>query len=394
MNTMKSLLAASLISALLVGGVATADVTAAQRTVDDLLPGVELRVREVAPGVLRVLHDGIRDLRKQSYDEGLFSDHGLIGGSDGSVWVVEPDRLWRIGDKGSYRWPEGLQGLRRGQVGIAPDGVLWVERRDWPGGMPASVYSCHGATWNEHEFPADADVTSVEFSPDGSVWAAWTGPDGDAAVGRLVEGRWDVLAGEPPQIFGFADNEPWFQLEQRGSLLTDPEGGLWIDSPSSWEYRFGGAPLYHYVDGEWREQEAPPGPPAESWATLGRNGELWLARSSDAPKDYAPDPLAYFDGSAWQTFDRPLGALPKRYTVGPLAVAPDGDMWASVWMNKRDVGLARFDGETWTRYLPDSTIYSLALTPDGDVWLQAGSWDWEEPARTYVIPAEGIAAGS
>jgi len=388
MATSRSILAASAIAALLVGSLGTATATAARRTVDSLLPGVELRVKEVEPGVLRVLSDGIRDLGKTRHDV------GLISGNDGSVWFIGPNRFWRIGHKGIHRWPEGLQGLRRGQVAIGPDGVLWAEHRDRREGKPDTVYSYDGATWSAYEFPADADVGSVAFGSDGNVWSAWTGRDGDPAVGRLVEGRWEVLPGDPPNDFEIADRaEPWFQQEARDNLLTDPEGGLWIDSPSAWEYRSGGAPLYQYEDGDWPEQEGPPGPPAESWATLGADGIVWLARSSDAPKEYAADPLAYFDGSTWQTFDHPLGALGKRYTIGPLAVAPDGDMWATVRINRRNGGLARFDGETWTRYLPDSTIYSLAMTPDGDVWLQAGSWDWEEPARTYVIPAKGIEAG-
>jgi hypothetical protein len=31
-------------------------------------------------------------------------------------------------------------------------------------------------------------------------------------------------------------------------------------------------------------------------------------------------------------------------------------------------GLVRFDGETWTHYLPGEVVLDIALAPDGSIW--------------------------
>ena len=63
-------------------------------------------------------------------------------------------------------------------------------------------------------------------------------------------------------------------------------------------------------------------------------------------------------------------------------VASDGSVWLRImhlgeptvpdWKSG-DLcdGLARFDGATWSTYLPDTCIIDIAPGPDGSVWVSA-----------------------
>ena len=80
-----------------------------------------------------------------------------------------------------------------------------------------------------------------------------------------------------------------------------------------------------------------------------------------------------------------------------LRAAPDGSVWLTPGDGpdpSRCNGLARFDGDTWSRYLAGTCIYALDVAPDGTAWAQGGT-AWAQggtgdglapgPIETYAI---------
>ena len=65
----------------------------------EVVAGATLATQEVEPGVLRVVEDGDRVLRRVE---------DVVAGLDGSVWVFWNDRFARLGDQTTHRWSNDL----------------------------------------------------------------------------------------------------------------------------------------------------------------------------------------------------------------------------------------------------------------------------------------------
>ncbi len=78
--------------------------------------------------------------------------------------------------------------------------------------------------------------------------------------------------------------------------------------------------------------------------------------------------VACFDGVKWKLYGAAEGFTDRE--VNAFALDHNGNLWFGT---ERD-GLFRFDGNTWTQYLPgkvnlpDDTIYSLACDSEGTLW--------------------------
>ena len=139
------------------------------------------------------------------------------------------------------------------------------------------------------------------------------------------------------------------------------------------------------------------------------------------------DLLIRFDGTEWTTFDPPDGSLTDvamrelakdgwvpddfgRSQWGEPHVAPDGSLWVPSRLGVMDRdpdlggghrnvcghgidGVARFDGETWSRFLQGRCVEVMDIAADGSVWMLASKSDARFPlAHVYVITPEAAAA--
>ena len=95
---------------------------------------------------------------------------------------------------------------------------------------------------------------------------------------------------------------------------------------------------------------------------------------------------------------------------GEPHVAADGSLWVPSRLGEIGIvlelvignrivcgdgidGVARFDGETWSRFLQGRCVEGMDIAPDGSVWLLAKESDASFPvAHVYVITPEAVAA--
>ena len=81
-------------------------------------------------------------------------------------------------------------------------------------------------------------------------------------------------------------------------------------------------------------------------------------------------------------------------------VAPDGAIWVGSagcqGGPEGGTGLYRFDGQTWTTFLPGHVVRSLDIGPDGSVWVDAtrmvGDLAVNDTSGLYVITPEAAAS--
>ena len=151
-----------------------------QPQVAGLVPTPSLVVESVAPGVEHILGDGLRDFDRP---EDTSMNKTAIG-PDGTIWMLESDRLFKVGEPetisrdgvGRPEAPDGVPGFWD-DIQVAHDGTLFT--KSWP------VRSFDGTSWQtEREgylFPGQAD---------GSIWAY-----GDGLIARWDDGRWTESVG-------------------------------------------------------------------------------------------------------------------------------------------------------------------------------------------------------
>jgi hypothetical protein len=378
-------------------------------------------VEEVEPGVLRVVHDGVRDLALVATPEDGFEDDGrIVAGLDGSVWVFTPELSFRLGEAPQIEAPDWGLGPGEAEFRIGPDGRVWVivDGGEGSNDLVAIAYGSDGdedARFSDGRALPDGqerDFFAIEILPDGTMLGVWPDRSGAASgstavtIGALTDGWVEDLVIEQPE-------EEWsrrlelreddFWLQRRFWDLATNDDEVWLADPT-------GA-LHRRTESGWEVVE-PPFPPSQ--IDLGPEGTLWIqAGDYHAPTEGATNEevlslmLARLDSEQWETWDRddgipPVGPVAWPYSFpleGVHAVAPDGSIWLAALdhMAQRECsGIVSFDGMVWTRYLDGLCVHDADITPDGAVWLRAGevSYDGEPgphakhhvaPVGTYVI---------
>jgi hypothetical protein len=351
---------------------------------------------EVEPGVFRVINDGVRDLASVDAVD-------LVAGYDGGIWLLQEDGFFRLGSNASHTWPVG-RGPGDHVFEVAPDGTMWVIPRTVVGDLKAGhTYpdarrgegrrSSDGEVWTVRSCPG-GECRGVTLAPDGTLWANW--PEGDEdhwRVGHLGPTGWQPLDGQARSAWR-SDQATTTYTRYDRLFLTDA-GDLY--GAECW---VGGCYLHRYEDGDWLGED---------------HYGIGYFNYGDV-LDVGPDGTVWLEGSA-------SGGLLSRYTLGEwvdwtaanfpdigldyqFEVAPDGSLWSSLWRSadgsdpvlagwweRRAAvedgrlvcdGLARFDGMTWSRFLPGQCI-SMDIAADGSVWVLADN-------ETYVITPEAVAA--
>jgi hypothetical protein len=358
---------ASLIVATLLAAATTTPVMAADAD-------LRLATDEVAPGVQRVLGDGVHKV----------DGHWVATGRDGSVWLAEARRYTELGGETVLEWGPG----RSSGVlfDVAPDGTVWVVE-DTPGKPVVKIRSFDGDRWTTHR-KARADSVegwAIDIGADGTVWAAW--PDGESRDPQRAS------------VVATLTVDGWRMLERTlpGRELTDL---IVTDDGDVWALQLAGPPL-HYTDGEWRPpmvSDVVAGDEGFAELTLtddlggsvGRDGTVWLIhRGLPGPMDAlgSTDAILRFDGEGWTGW-----SLPAELTeLGRPTVAPDGSAWIpDDWPNGRP-GLYRFDGSELKGFLPGRSVYGDPLVAtDGSAWVVARSRERPRSRETWRITPQAI----
>jgi hypothetical protein len=364
----------------------------------DILPGVELTVEAVEPGVFRVVGDGVR--------EGVGGDRAqVVAGHDGSIWLLGEKDFIRLGSP-AEKWQKWAKDSGRRELAVAPDGAVWVlDVRNRKGEPVERLRSFKDGSWTVRLRLPGGLVRSWSMGPDGTVATIYEregqvvarmGADGLEPLAVLG----DVLSRD---IFVTESGEVW-RAEQLGHRLTSD----WWHSTemgSLWRYR--------EDDGGWQEFTTVD---ALGFFTPGRvevgvDGTVWFADEEPRMADGEPvldaegrptqgDPfLMRFDGSEWQRWG-PADGVPspsstdEYFVWGGLEQAPDGALWASHHIRgpgsrTRVAGgsVDRFDPDTstWQRFLSGRDVGAPAVAADGSVWVLADD-------DLYVITPEAVAA--
>jgi hypothetical protein len=357
-------------------------------TTTELVPGVDLVTEEVAPGIYRVLSDGVNDLTKHVWDVAVTPD--------GEVWVVKqrvsyaamkgnPDqlktltrdaRVLRLGDeKPSYKPPASatnaslrldaydgrpfvsVSGLKfeRGWTGES-----WaIERRPYCEGVIAPDEAC----WSRYPYDVRETSTPVtrtdlaDYSEE-----VFTRDDLGLAVGESAGYRFALgadgtiwtdiydgvpfqFSGDPDTFVGLAsyDGEGWAITEAPATgidlverLAVGPDGEVWVagldldlDDLRGGDHRLVAA---RYDGDRWEVLPELDGQAGDlfwwgHWDTPGEGLDIW---DMHFPADGSAwfDPVTYSDGRDIHRLQLPDSVATGDLRIGPHAAGPDGSIWA------------------------------------------------------------------
>jgi hypothetical protein len=351
----------------------------------DLLPGVALVTEEVAPGVLRVISDGVRDLSMPVV--GDFQNRGpssrIVVAPDGSVWVFGSQEFFRLGEARSH------EGMRWNSIDVDADGTIWALLGRGADYRHKTLSTFDGERWDGKA----SKVLDFELHPDGSTWIA--------VDSRVDAGDWDelggvVVSGGGSGAFAIsplgprdsdADYVGWL-VDGQGSLqqLEFDSSGRGSSDPGTTTDGSAVAVGYGNDGSSWVHLRFDL--PVMTGDTLTTESRYFLAHFRDSSQGGDPD--ATYESEVTSRF---LLEFKGRVNGDHLAVAPDGSVWLA-----SDDGLARFDGQTWTWPIRGRIVEGFDIAPDGTVWAQANDvldprLEDEEDAtiNTYVITPEAVA---
>jgi hypothetical protein len=326
---------------------------------------------EVAPGVVRVVDDGIRDLAPV----GRAQDHELSIGADGSVWVGSKGALRRLGDgatqPASYPPSDDPDSSYVKDLRVSADGLPWAAGS-------GGVHRFDGESWER----LDSRRSRLDSAPDGTVWSAWPWSDPHeqtAGVSRFTPSGWE---GHPIDVdlAGTIGVDPGVieGLHVKGFRVA-PDGAVWVGvavfchedcgpGPKSIAHlllRFGGR-AWAVIDpmgvGSYFDMDH---------FDIGADGTAWVYLDL-GPYD---DPrLARLSDGAWTVYSSDDGVTPigiRGEAEGYLEVDADGTAWMHQMMDGpgRCRGVRSFDGTTWHRYLEGVCVVDLDIAPDGTIWV-------------------------
>jgi hypothetical protein len=394
-----ALLAAGATSAAAQGAGASAGSAPGAITTDDLL--ARLVTEQVEPGVLRIVNDGHRDLSRpvvgdeDDVDASAFRSN-LAAGEDGSVWIFGPDEFFRLGEPGSYATDEATPAFLGRHVEVTPDGLVWALDEQ------AGTLRAFG----EGAWAVRAEgVTDFDVAPDGTVWAS-----GPAGLRRGGAAGWTTVGKDPVWTLRYEDDPPgrfWVSpivhdfITEGYDPGTEVEMLVWCDR-CRLELQlippYGSIPALGDL-------------PDPRLADMGDAGDYWALTELRVPlagEEFADagvssrqiDYLVHVEGGPMTVYTNDEGVPAMGHgghVPGFLRAAPDGSVWLTPGGGPDPSpcsGLARFDGDTWSRYLAGTCIYALDVAPDGTAWAQGGTaWAQGGTAWAQGGTGHGLAPG-
>lgn len=345
---------------------------------------------EVEPGVVRVLHDGYRDLTHPAE----VCERVIVGDSD-QIWRTTGCwRLFRLGQAGEWDYDPEVVHLGWGQGFASLDGRLWS--LEAAGRSPRDPYYLRlfdDGAWVADPRVGEASHGQIHVEDDGTVWVLGT----DGAI------HWSGETAARSSSW----RDVWVPDRDRDMVtllsVTDDGVAWFITEPQA-----DGSIVFLRFDGtDWEVVPGPEGFGAAPRHQVGilsagvsPDGVLWTAGDSQSPHVS----LARLDDEGWVVFTatsgvQPWGGRPGGWgtTMDTLRVAPDGSAWVDAsgprHLATGDLachGLARFDGDSWQSFFSGDCISDLDFAPDGTVWVVAEDEDRE--VGTYVITPEAVAA--
>lgn len=270
----------------------------------DLLPGVDLALDAVEPGVYQVTSDGVRDLSRITDHADLpfgGAIHGNIAaGLDGSVWWFEPDGFFRLGEATTHTWSgSGLadEVWMGDDLGVTPDGMLlryrdpehaavfdgdsWVEREVVPTG-PA-IWLRGGLRVYDGDYVeilltpvADETIERAAIGADGTIWFEPAIGDDFTLLFRHdpnVDYHWQEFSPGLPSIGGTYQGFAFFEVAPDGSLWFNPDpDDERPGTPCDGIARFDGEALTYFLR-ERCVHAMDIGPDGHVWLQAGEPGE-------------------------------------------------------------------------------------------------------------------------
>ena len=265
----------------------------------DLLPGVDLEVDEVRPGVWRVLHDGFHGLRRDVTGVGVTDDGTVVVRKAGR----RPDqgRILQLGSAGTARVDDMPLVERRRVCAAGPDPECWrIDSTDPRGSVTRIAADGTETTFRAVEdigLPGLAVINDLEIDADGTVWVGGNGlASFDGAGWTLI----DVPSEYPRRRFV--------------GIEFDADGTLWglQWSGSQVGERAGVALSRHGGDG-WTT--FPPTLLYEDGLELGSDGRLWVGL------------LTWFDGTGFRRIELASEGGDEPLVAASSARMHDGRFW-------------------------------------------------------------------
>lgn len=285
-------------------------------------------------------------------------------------------------DRNDERRPTASVSLdfQRSPALLAASGIdsLSADRGDYRG----AVVDADGATiWLLGE------GRLVRFEPGTGDARKWTIADDLAfAAGAITPARgggvWLLGSSTGGRALRWFDGSTFRDVVEAPADVTAaveaPDHGLWVATTDGSVHRWDGR--------AWsRLDDRAPLPDARITAiAVDAGGSVWIGWAQ-GPWPGGSGMVEHFDGVTWRTYDAadapPLGGMV--WTISPFA---DGTVWVAT-----DAGLARFDGSTWSTFVPSEGgprfATSAAAGPDGAIWVAAGDPDDGAVTVGRLVPA-------
>jgi ligand-binding sensor domain-containing protein len=284
------------------------------------------------------------------------TENGLISNAVGALAVAPNGDLWcaYLGqDLGvscfngnewvSHTKKDGLPAgsiMWTGPLAVAPDGTVWV------GMFGGGVSKFDGTAWTTYTTEdglINDKISTMTVSPSGVLWCGHGVEDG--GVSSFDGEKWTAF--RAADTGGIGENPIL-------SITTDRDGMLWV----------GSGRVACYDGTAWKQFGYGYG--AALCLAVDKDGTLWVGGAG----------LTSFDGQTWYhySFEKMGAKVTGNHAANSLVLGSDG----SLWVGAGDLGIFRFDGESWTNFtaddgLVDNSVMAIAIAPDGALWCATQS---------------------
>lgn len=247
-------------------------------------------------------------------------------------------------------------------IAVAPDGRVVAATK-------GGVYVHAAGGWTKPAGGPDGPAFTVYVDAEGSPWVgAWDGiytlaggamtkaRGVEAAVSVLGTYRGGLIALGPDGFFELkngawkAMKKPWSRSAR--DMAVGPDGDIYVPTHSGLQYETVAGHRLIAADAEVVSTYL-------NDAETGPDGRVWVAGMGG---------IDVFEHGARRASYGTAQGLPN-YNVQCLAFDTDGRLWAGT-----ELGVARFDGETWSlrhtlRWLPSDDVRAVAFDAAGTAWI-------------------------